>query len=82
METVELIKMASLANAVLAVYDVAEDDRKMRETLLADVGASALAFDQLRKDYPQRLEFPHYRVRGVGDKTLANQLSELKFKTA
>jgi len=81
-EMIELIKRASLAKAVLAVYDVAEDDRKMRETLLADVGASAVAFDQLRKDYPQRLEFSHYRVRGVGDKMLADQLSALKFKIA
>lgn len=79
-DPVELIKMASLGQAVLAVYDVAEDDRRMRQALLADGADLGAAFDRLRKDYPRRLEFPHYRVRGIVDSELARRLALLGFK--
>lgn len=85
---IDLIKMTALGRAVLAVYDVAEDDRRMREALLGDGRVPggernvAAAFDQLRKTYPQRLEFHHYRARGGSDPTLVAQLATLGFATA
>jgi erythronate-4-phosphate dehydrogenase len=50
-----------LCEAVLAVYDVAEDDRLMRETLRAQDSTSE-AFDQLRKQYRVRREFSRYCI--------------------
>ncbi|TNE80325.1 MAG: 4-phosphoerythronate dehydrogenase [Gammaproteobacteria bacterium] len=80
-ELIDLIKMTSLGRAVLAVYDVAEDDRHMREALLGG-GDVAAAFDRLRKSYPQRREFHHYCARGVSDARLAAQLAALGFSAA
>ncbi|MEZ5530054.1 MAG: 4-phosphoerythronate dehydrogenase [Porticoccaceae bacterium] len=82
LETVDLIKVTTLAKAILAVYDVANDDRGMRGTLLGGVPDIGESFDRLRKHYPQRLEFHHYRVRGVADRQLAEQLTALGFQVA
>ncbi len=55
----------SLSQVILATYNVADDDRRLREAManLCAAGHSGLvaeAFDRLRKDYPQRREFSHY----------------------
>jgi len=55
----------SLSQIILAAYDVADDDRRMREAMATVLVASqsdsvAERFDQLRKDYPQRHEFTHF----------------------
>lgn len=52
---------------ILQAYDVAGDDRRMREALLApaclaSAEAFARGFDALRKHYPKRREFPCFRV--------------------
>ena len=54
----------SLDEAILASYDVAADDQRMREALsgLGNPEAVGLAFDQMRKDYPVRREFSYYSV--------------------
>ena len=54
----------TLDEAVLASYDVAKDDQRMRDTLANLTGPEAvgLAFDQLRKTYPVRREFSYYSV--------------------
>lgn len=80
-EIIDLIQMPSLGKAVLAVYDVAGDDRQMRAELLGKGESIRMAFDQLRKSYPQRLEFQHYRARGCSDRTLAQQLAALGFRS-
>ncbi|WP_022957355.1 4-phosphoerythronate dehydrogenase [Spongiibacter tropicus] len=51
-----------LREAALAVYDPRGDDRRFRESLLADDPAAA--FDGLRKHYPERREFAYCRYVG------------------
>ncbi|WP_341936533.1 4-phosphoerythronate dehydrogenase [Marinimicrobium sp. C2-29] len=51
------------------VYDIAGDDRRLRELASqAEAGEADFAkgFDQLRKHYPKRREFSNYRVQGEG----------------
>jgi erythronate-4-phosphate dehydrogenase len=43
--------------AVVACYDVRQDDARLRETLSLPATERALAFDRLRKNYPLRREF-------------------------
>ena len=62
----------NLSELILAAYNVADDDRRMRSAIakaLAEGGATktgsspvAEAFDRLRKEYPQRHEFANYRA--------------------
>lgn len=49
-----------LIEAIQAVYDVAEDDRLMRKSVLT--GEVASTFDQLRKNYRERREFSCYHI--------------------
>ena len=48
--------------AVLACYDIREDDARLRATLPLPVTERALAFDRLRKEYPLRREFSESTV--------------------
>ncbi len=50
--------IALIREAILAVYDIRDDDQRLRKALapLAEGHARARAFDQLRKNYPQRRE--------------------------
>jgi erythronate-4-phosphate dehydrogenase len=59
-----LDNLDTLGEAILASYDVAEDDQRMRDTLANLTGPEAvgLAFDELRKRYPVRREFSYYSV--------------------
>ncbi len=64
-ESRETVQGESLSEIVLATYNVADDDRRLREAMtdLSASGQSRLVaeqFDRLRKDYPQRCEFSHY----------------------
>ena len=53
----------AMREAVLACYDIAEDDQRLRGRLLhADPAARAKAFDKLRKNYPVRRGFSKYRI--------------------
>ncbi len=62
-----------LSKAVLATYDIRNDDKNLRENVSQ--------FEQQRGDYPTRREFPAYTVRAtnVEDKTLLI-LENLGFK--
>ncbi|MCO1335262.1 4-phosphoerythronate dehydrogenase [Microbulbifer sp. OS29] len=51
----------SAAELLLQMYDPREDDRRLRAAAAGTAPMQA-AFDQLRKDYPERLEFSHYRT--------------------
>ncbi|MCE9614520.1 MAG: 4-phosphoerythronate dehydrogenase [Lentisphaerae bacterium] len=71
---IELDAAGRPAEAVLhdlcqRVYDIGADDHRMRPTALADKTLRAMAFDHLRKHYPDRREFPHTRVvlHGAGE---------------
>jgi erythronate-4-phosphate dehydrogenase len=53
----------ALARAVvLGVYDVRQDDARLRATLSLPAVERAVAFDSLRKDYPVRREFTESTV--------------------
>jgi erythronate-4-phosphate dehydrogenase len=57
-----LLGEESLNALILATYDVLADDRRMREAMRCDSDSVARQFDQLRKEYPERHEFSHYRT--------------------
>lgn len=61
------LESSTLSDAVLATFDVAQEDQRMRDALLAlDLSAASVSkeFDRLRKTCPKRLEFQHYLVNG------------------
>lgn len=62
-ETVSRLTAGTLSDLILASYDVAEDDLRMREALSASSDI-ALTFDLLRKQYPERHEFSCYQLSG------------------
>lgn len=45
----------SINDAILACYDVCDDDKRMRE-MLSSTDSTAVIFDRLRRDYPLRRE--------------------------
>jgi len=64
-----------LADAVLASYDIENDDRALRE----DPGL----FEQLRGDYPVRREFGSHTIRAVNvDPGVIEKLEKLGFRIA
>ncbi|WP_444890788.1 4-phosphoerythronate dehydrogenase [Microbulbifer sp. DLAB2-AA] len=52
---------APIANLLLQMYDPREDDARLREAARGRE-PMAKAFDRLRREYPERLEFSHYRA--------------------
>ncbi|MDB5034674.1 MAG: 4-phosphoerythronate dehydrogenase [Chlorobi bacterium] len=52
----------ALRAAVLAAYDINDDDRALRALLALDDAARRAGFDGLRKEYRERREFGAYRV--------------------
>lgn len=60
MDAGDLLALAS--QAVLACYDVRQDDARLRATLSLPDAQRAAAFDRLRKDYPVRREFSESSV--------------------
>ncbi|MDO9542190.1 MAG: 4-phosphoerythronate dehydrogenase [Kiritimatiellia bacterium] len=71
----------ALANIVGRIYDIAADDRRLREIASADSGARGKNFELLRKNYPPRREFRYTRVvlRDAAA-ALAECLSKLEFR--
>lgn len=69
----------SLNQAILATYDINADDERLRRALTeAGRGGVGTAFDRLRKTYPERREFSHYRALGA-DAHLQEQLHAIGF---
>jgi erythronate-4-phosphate dehydrogenase len=69
-------------SVVRKVYDVAEDDANLRALLTGDVRALSAAthFDALRRDYPDRREFPFTTVHVLHSRpALVNKLRGLGF---
>lgn len=55
--------LEGLREAVLTAYDISRDNSAMRKQLVAaGPGQGEGAFDSLRKHYPVRREFSHYRI--------------------
>ncbi|SHG13282.1 erythronate-4-phosphate dehydrogenase [Microbulbifer donghaiensis] len=53
--------VGAVARALLQIYDPRADDRRLRAAAMGEL-PMAKAFDQLRREYPERLEFSHYRA--------------------
>lgn len=79
--------LIAIKSAVRACYDVAEDDQRLRGALLhpgmdANHSERALAFDQLRKNYPVRREFSNCRITNAAefDRSVIKALGALGFQ--
>lgn len=71
-----------LEEAVRSVYDIEADDRRFRAmAAIPDPGGRATFFDRLRREYPERREFPSLRViLRNGSPRLAACFSALGFR--
>ena len=62
-----------LCEAILATYDIREDDRRLRE--------SVATFEKQRGDYPVRREFPAFTVAGkFSNPKVIDKLRRIGFK--
>jgi erythronate-4-phosphate dehydrogenase len=67
----------TLNQLLLECYNIEADDQRMRERLKqGDIGQG---FDQLRKTYPQRREYSHYKVSNAG--SISEALKRLGYST-
>jgi len=73
-------EQAALANAVQKIYDIREDDVRLRRVLETSIEKRGEFFDGLRKNYPVRREFQNTQVT-VKDRnsTLAKKLKGIGF---
>ena len=70
-----------LREIVSQVYDLEGDDRRFRESAVADEKARMKNFDLLRSDYHERREFQYTMVKlAGGNEQLYRTLSELGFR--
>jgi len=69
-----LLTENQLDKVVSTAYNIIDDDKALRKIIEMDAAQSAMHFDALRKNYPQRREFSHYRLKSVPD------ADQLKFK--
>ncbi|MEI6165766.1 MAG: 4-phosphoerythronate dehydrogenase PdxB [bacterium] len=72
---------AVLREVVRQVYDLEGDDRRFRDSSLADHAARIKNFDRLRSHYPERREFQYTTVKLTGgSEPLRRILLDLGFK--
>jgi erythronate-4-phosphate dehydrogenase len=70
-----------LRETVEKIYNMSEDDGRMREILKKKSDERGKYFDQLRKEYPVRREFQNTEIiLNKPDETLARKLSGIGFK--
>jgi len=82
-DAADLPEEKALVNIVGRIYDIAADDRRLRDIASADSGTRGDNFELLRKNYPMRREFRYTRVvLSNGDESLANCLRKLEFQVA
>jgi len=74
------LDVTTLAQAVLATYDVTVENARMRAALAAKNVVTSKSFDQLRKTCPRRLEFIHYQAATGVSEPLRQQMSILGFQ--
>ncbi len=69
----------NLSLTILKSYPIAEDSSQ-----LAKLSQSSLKgdFDQLRKNYPKRLEFPHWTIKNISRAADIKRIKALGFKIA
>lgn len=49
--------VSTINDAILACYDVCEDDKRMRDLMLSSTESTGMVFDRLRREYQLRREF-------------------------
>ena len=76
----EMLIENGIKYAVNQVYDIIEDDKRMRKIVDESSGNCGKYFDCMRKKYPIRVEFHQANVHGIPE-TIKQQLSGLGFKT-
>lgn len=70
-----------LRDAVLAVYDIEGDDRRLRAVMDLPAGERGARFDRLRKEYPQRREFQNTTIELIGgDDALRRKFAGIGFR--
>lgn len=70
-----------LEEVVRQVYDITADDGRMRAICMADAKKRAAGFDELRRTYPERREFPAIAVNLLnGSVSLRATLGALGFR--
>ena len=74
------LDVSSLSEAVLATFDVAKEDQRMREALLIERGGILGDFDFLRKNCPKRLEFHHFNGSSNVETIVAKSMAILGFR--
>lgn len=75
-----LLPWQVLAKGVLAAYDPGKDHQAMQQLLRLSPGDAAVAFDRLRKQYPERAEFGQFGVEAWnGTPVLQQHLMALGF---
>ena len=82
--TTEEKGFAAIRDLLQQMYDPRADDQRLRaaaEQARAGAQSMAIAFDQLRKQYPRRLEFSHFRLEAPQlDAETRKQLETLGLK--
>ncbi len=83
----ELIDLRSSKNplydAVLRAYPIMNDDEQFRQIFSVHKDQQARYFEELRKNYPKRLEFTHYKIiLNASQSVEASILRELRFQVA
>lgn len=74
---IETHNTKSISGIIQQVYDIQEDDKKLRETLELPKNKRGRAFDLLRKNYRYRRELSRYEIYSALYK---NQLTAIGFK--
>ncbi len=71
---------ASLNSLISSIYNVKDDDTRMRKTITMNESERILEFDLQRKNYPNRREFNNYTVKSDNlSKEIKNILKILRF---
>ncbi len=69
-----------IAEAVENAYDIMQDDEQFRKILSISKELQPTFFEESRKNYPRRYEFPHYKVILSGKQAIeADILLKLRF---
>ena len=69
----------NIKHAVNCVYDIIEDDKRMRKIVDEPSENRGKYFDTMRKQYPTRIEFHQAKIHDTPE-TIKQQLSSLGFK--
>jgi len=68
-----------IREAVRKIYDIKEDDKRMREILRLAEKKRGEMFDRLRKEYPVRREFQNTQIKIADSKKIAEKLRGIGF---